>query len=69
MPAPDFSQARWYKSSRSNGGGSACVTVAHVPGATGVADTKLGQTSPVLPFSSTAWAAFTDALKSGRLDG
>ncbi|SFD90605.1 protein of unknown function [Actinopolyspora alba] len=69
MTTADFSQARWYKSSRSNGGGGACVMVAHVPTATGVADSKLGENSPVLPFSSTAWTSFLDAIKSDRLDG
>ncbi|NYH78906.1 hypothetical protein FHR84_002231 [Actinopolyspora biskrensis] len=68
MTAPDFSQARWHKSSRSNGGGAACVMVAHVPTATGVADSKLGDDSPVLPFGKTAWTQFLDAIKSDRLD-
>ncbi|ASU80560.1 DUF397 domain-containing protein [Actinopolyspora erythraea] len=69
MTTPDFSQARWYKSGRSNGGGSACVMVAHVPTATGVADSKLGEDSPVLPFGKAAWSSFVEALKSDRFGG
>ncbi|WP_084792171.1 DUF397 domain-containing protein [Actinopolyspora mortivallis] len=69
MTTADFTHARWHKSSRSNGGGGACVMVAHVPTATGVADSKLGQNSPVLPFSKTAWTSFLDTIKSDRLHG
>lgn len=68
MPAPDFSDARWRKSSRSNGGGGACVEVAQVTDTTGVRDSKLGSTSPILPFTNEAWTAFLSEVKSGRLD-
>lgn len=68
MPAPEFSQATWRKPSRSNGGGSACVEVADVPTATGVRDSKLGETSPILPFSKRAWRNFLGAVKNGEHD-
>jgi hypothetical protein len=68
MPTPDFSQARWYKSSRTNGGGGACVTVAHVPDYTGVRDSKLGEASPILPFRNDAWYAFVRDVKDGTYD-
>lgn len=64
MPAPDFNQARWRKSSRSNGGGAACVMVAVTPDATGIKDSKLGQDSPILALSPHAWSAFLNAIKN-----
>jgi hypothetical protein len=36
----DLSQATWRKSSRSSGGGSNCVEVAHVPGRIAIRDSK-----------------------------
>lgn len=68
MHAPDFNQATWRKSSRSNGGGSACVEVATIPAATGVRDSKLGDVSPVLPFTSATWSSFLTQVKSGTFD-
>ncbi|GAA3353930.1 DUF397 domain-containing protein [Saccharopolyspora gregorii] len=68
MNAPDFSQATWRKSTRSNGGGAACVEIASIPGLTGVRDSKLGETSPVLPFSESTWSTFLNSLKTGTYD-
>ncbi|MGI8306869.1 DUF397 domain-containing protein [Saccharopolyspora hattusasensis] len=68
MFTPDFTQAQWRKSSRSNGGGAACVMVAHVPGAAGVKDSKLGDASPVLPFTASAWSAFLRDVQTGKHD-
>lgn len=68
MPAPDFSDVTWRKSSRSNGGGGACVEVAQVTDATGVRDSKLGEASPILALTNEAWTAFLSEVKSGRLD-
>ncbi|MCA1227828.1 DUF397 domain-containing protein [Saccharopolyspora sp. 6M] len=68
MDAPDFSQATWRKSTRSNGGGAACVEIASVPGLTGVRDSKLGDTSPVLPFGEATWSTFLTSVKLGTFD-
>ncbi|MGW1676468.1 DUF397 domain-containing protein [Saccharopolyspora sp. NPDC002376] len=68
MLSPDFSQAQWRKSSRSHGGGGACVMVARVPGAAGVKDSKLSSASPVLPFTTSAWSAFMRDVKTGKHD-
>lgn len=68
MITTDFSGAQWWKSSRSNGGGAACVMVAQVPGVTGVRDSKLGEASPVLPFAAGAWASFLQDVKAGAHD-
>ncbi|MFI0463393.1 MULTISPECIES: DUF397 domain-containing protein [Saccharopolyspora] len=68
MLTPDFTQAHWRKSSRSNGGGGACVMVARIPGAAGVKDSKLGSASPVLPFTTSAWSAFLRDVKTGKHD-
>ncbi|MER5391895.1 DUF397 domain-containing protein [Saccharopolyspora sp. NPDC002686] len=68
LSTPDFTQAQWRKSSRSNGGGGACIMVASVPGATGVKDSKLGSASPILPFTTETWSAFLRDVKSGKHD-
>lgn len=67
MPTPDVTGARWRKSSRSNGSG-ACVEVGITDSATGVRDTKLGATSPVLVFPRNQWSSFLNSLKAGDLD-
>ncbi|WP_019852635.1 DUF397 domain-containing protein [Actinopolyspora mortivallis] len=66
MTAPDFSQARWRKSTRSNGSG-ACVDVGIAPSAAGVRDTKLGEDSPILAFTRSQWSSFLTTIKSDRL--
>lgn len=68
MPAPDFSQATWRKSTRSNGGGAACVMVGQLATVTGVADSKLGDASPILPIGKAAWSAFVNGIKDGSFD-
>lgn len=56
----------WRKSSYSSANGS-CVEVGTDGTHIGVRDTKLGETSPVLVFSVTAWREFLAAATSGRL--
>lgn len=68
MIAPCFGGAEWRKSTRSHGGGGACVMVAQVPGAAGVKDSKLTQASPTLPFTAEAWASFLRDVKVGTFD-
>ena len=68
MNSTELAGARWRKSGRSHGGGSACVMVARVPGAAGVKDSKLGQASPVLPFTAEAWTSFVRDVKAGARD-
>ncbi len=69
MPVPaDFVQATWRKSSRSGNTGN-CVEAAELPtGARVVRDTK-DRDGGLLAVDGTAWSAFTDAIKDGRLDG
>lgn len=64
MNAPDFTQATWRKSSRSNGGGGSCIEVAAIPRVTGVRDSKLGHTSPILPFTSATWSSFLTQVRA-----
>ncbi|MFD0000239.1 DUF397 domain-containing protein [Nocardia sp. NPDC127526] len=64
----DFDEARWFKSSRSQGG-EACVEAAHLNGGrVGVRDSKLGSSSPVLVFDGPAWDRFTSAVQASRFD-
>lgn len=57
MSTPDLTHAAWRKSSRSNGGGNACVEVALVPGATALRDSK-NPDGGVLVLPATGWHAF-----------
>ncbi|MFE3634386.1 DUF397 domain-containing protein [Streptomyces sp. NPDC059168] len=60
----DLSDARWVKSSYSNGDGGNCLEVARdIPGLVPVRDSKLPH-GPALLLGAAAWAPFVDALKS-----
>ncbi|MFF7384174.1 DUF397 domain-containing protein [Streptomyces griseoluteus] len=63
MPEHDLTNARWHKSSYSNGDGGNCVEVADgVPGAVPVRDSKV-EDSPVLLLGASAWASFLDDIR------
>ncbi|WP_405498279.1 DUF397 domain-containing protein [Nocardia sp. NBC_00511] len=62
----DLSGARWFKSSKSQGG-EACVEVAHFAGRTGVRDSK-HRGGPELMFSVEDWATFNLAVAAGKFD-
>ncbi|MGC5032596.1 DUF397 domain-containing protein [Micromonospora sp. DT229] len=58
----DLTGARWRKSTRSNGGGGACVEVAdNLPGVVAVRDSK-DPTGPVLAFTPKSWQAFVTQI-------
>ncbi|MFE1833354.1 DUF397 domain-containing protein [Streptomyces sviceus] len=60
----DLNNARWRKSSYSNGEGGSCVEVTDgVPGVIPVRDSKLGTDSPVLAFPTDTWTHFLGLLK------
>ena len=65
MSAHRWSQANWFKSSRSAVNG-ACVEVAFAGHTVGVRDSKT-VSGPVLEFRSEAWTAFVEAVCEGRL--
>ncbi|SHE95279.1 DUF397 domain-containing protein [Streptoalloteichus hindustanus] len=67
MRTADLSHAKWRKSSRSNGGGGACVEIAATKSVAGIRDSK-DPAGPALVVTSTAFAALVDAVKTGRLD-
>jgi hypothetical protein len=56
------------KSTRSSGA-NGCVEGRLIDAGVAVRDSKLGEASPVLEFSSAAWVALVDEVKAGRLDG
>ncbi|GAB2843348.1 hypothetical protein GCM10027074_07400 [Streptomyces deserti] len=63
----DLSNARWRKSTYSNGDGGNCVEVADgVPGVVPVRDSKVTD-GPVVLIGAAAWAAFTRTAKAGIL--
>ncbi|WP_083897897.1 DUF397 domain-containing protein [Nocardia vinacea] len=63
----DLTGARWFKSSRSQGG-SDCVEVAFLAeGHVGLRDSK-NPTGPALVFTPGEWAAFTAGVNDGEFD-
>lgn len=62
--SPDFSRARWRKSSVSDSGG--CVEVAYADGLIGVRDTKQAGAGPMLTFTEMEWSAFLEGAALGE---
>lgn len=63
MRGHDLSNARWRKSSHSNGEGGNCLEVADgAPGVVPVRDSKLPD-GPVLLIGTAAWAAFVAGVE------
>lgn len=60
--------ATWRKSTRSSGGGANCVEVAEGTRVVGVRDSK-DRDGGTLVVGAAAFAAFTELVKAGRLDG
>jgi Domain of unknown function (DUF397) len=64
----DLTNARWKKSSRSNGnGGNNCVEVAFLGDAVAVRDSK-DKGGPALLFNPAEWEAFLGGAKDGEFD-
>ena len=66
LRSPELSRAAWFKSSYS-GNNNGCVEVARLDGQVYVRDSKLGERSPVLGFSSYEWACFVAGVRAGEL--
>ncbi|MGW2339854.1 DUF397 domain-containing protein [Streptomyces sp. NPDC001661] len=61
----DLSNARWHKSSYSNGEGGNCLEVADgVPGGVPVRDSKVVD-GDVVVIGAAAWSAFVTGAKTG----
>ncbi|PRW61699.1 DUF397 domain-containing protein [Actinopolyspora mortivallis] len=67
MTIADLSQARWRKSTRSNGGGQ-CLEVGYVSEVVGIRDTK-DRHGGTLAVDRATWASFVRTIKQGHLDG
>ncbi|MEV5540382.1 DUF397 domain-containing protein [Saccharopolyspora shandongensis] len=67
MAAPDFTSARWRKSTYSNEA-NACVEVASATNMTGVRDSKQRGRGPILAFDQELWRSFVGKLKAGGFD-
>ncbi|GAA2270890.1 hypothetical protein GCM10010234_01570 [Streptomyces hawaiiensis] len=66
MRSYDLSNARWRKSSYSNGDGGNCVEVADgIAGAVPVRDSKLAD-GPVVLVGADAWSAFLRTVGAAR---
>lgn len=62
----DLSEARWRKSTYSDGNGGNCVEAAHgLPGIVPVRDSKV-TAGPVLVIGATAWTEFIGAVAEGH---
>jgi hypothetical protein len=70
MTGPDFSAARWHKSSRSGssngGGGTNCVEVAFAEGSVGFRDSKRPDVG--IAFRADAFGTFVAAAKRGGFE-
>lgn len=66
MSARSDAYPQWRRSSLC--ADNACVEVAHVGDTTMIRDSKLDHASPVLAFSSQAWADLCVAIKNGDFD-
>jgi hypothetical protein len=63
---PDFTGARWFKSSASSVTG--CVEIAHLPdGLVALRDSK-DVTKPAHVFNSHEWRAFLTGVRNGEFD-
>ena len=66
-PSADLSAATWRKSTRSAGGSSNCVEVAHFPNLVAIRDSK-DPNGPKIVVSPAGWQSFTASVKAGRPD-
>ena len=64
---PDLSTATWRKSTRSSGGGSNCVQVAHLPGHIAIRDSKNPE-GPALIVTPTAFQELADRMRHGTFN-
>lgn len=55
----------WRTSSYSQGANDCVEITTEVPGWVGVRDSKLGASSPLLPFSTAQWTAFLEDTLAG----
>jgi hypothetical protein len=60
----DLSAATWRKSTRSSGGGSNCVEVAHLPGRIAIRDSKIPD-GAVLIITATAFRELVGSIRRG----
>lgn len=67
MSAPDFTDTKWRKSSRSGGNGGNCVEIARTRAAVGLRDSK-DPDGPVLAVEPAQFATFLAALKRDALN-
>lgn len=61
-----LTRATWRKSSYSGGAGNCVEVASNLPGAVGVRDSK-DPDGQALVFTTPAWRAFADRVKSGKL--
>lgn len=65
--ASDFPSSAWRKSAASQANG-ACVEVASVGTKIATRDSKRGNDSPILQFTSGEWKSFVESVKTGKFD-
>ncbi|MCP2338619.1 DUF397 domain-containing protein [Actinomadura rupiterrae] len=65
MNAPDLINARWRKSSHSNGSGGECVEVASVPTTVAIRDSK-NPTGPAIALAPADWHRLVHQIKDDQ---
>ncbi len=61
-------QVKWFKSTKSGTNGNCVEVASSSDGEIWLRDSKLGEASPVLKFTTGEWQAFVDGVRENEFD-